>query len=134
MIGADHLPRLAGWRSAADLVGLSEVVVMPREGLRPQLPEDADPGRFILVEDFDEPVSSVGDPCYVGRRQRARGRAAGAGGRPHPRARPLRSAAPLTRPGERPVAVSLILVDGSALVYRAHYAFANRPLTAPAAS
>jgi len=28
--------------------------------------------------------------------------------------------------------VSLILVDGSALVYRAHYAFANRPLTSPA--
>jgi DNA polymerase-1 len=27
--------------------------------------------------------------------------------------------------------VSLILIDGSALVYRAHYAFANRPLTAP---
>ncbi len=27
--------------------------------------------------------------------------------------------------------MSLILVDGSALVYRAHYAFANRPLTAP---
>ena len=29
------------------------------------------------------------------------------------------------------VPVSLILIDGSALVYRAHYAFANRPLTAP---
>lgn len=27
--------------------------------------------------------------------------------------------------------MSLILVDGSALYYRAHYAFANRPLTAP---
>ena len=27
--------------------------------------------------------------------------------------------------------MSLILVDGSALVYRAHYAFAARPLTAP---
>jgi DNA polymerase-1 len=27
--------------------------------------------------------------------------------------------------------VPLILVDGSALVYRSHYAFANRPLTAP---
>ena len=27
--------------------------------------------------------------------------------------------------------MSLILVDGSALFYRAHYAFANRPLTAP---
>ena len=27
--------------------------------------------------------------------------------------------------------MSLILVDGSALIYRAHYAFANRPLTAP---
>jgi DNA polymerase I len=27
--------------------------------------------------------------------------------------------------------VSLVLVDGSALVYRAHYAFAGRPLTAP---
>ncbi len=27
--------------------------------------------------------------------------------------------------------MSLILVDGSALVYRSHYAFANRPLTAP---
>ncbi len=27
--------------------------------------------------------------------------------------------------------MSLILVDGSALVYRAHFAFANRPLTAP---
>ena len=27
--------------------------------------------------------------------------------------------------------MSLILVDGSALVYRAHYAFAGRPLTAP---
>lgn len=58
VIGADHLPRLAGWRAAADLVGLSEVVVMPRDGLRPQLPDEADPARFILVEDFDEPVSS----------------------------------------------------------------------------
>ncbi|MFN2370023.1 MAG: DNA polymerase I, partial [Candidatus Krumholzibacteriia bacterium] len=28
--------------------------------------------------------------------------------------------------------MSLILIDGSALVYRAHYAFANRPLTSPA--
>ncbi|NTV03956.1 hypothetical protein HGA89_03430 [bacterium] len=28
--------------------------------------------------------------------------------------------------------MSLILVDGSALVYRAHYAFAGRPLTSPA--
>ncbi|MCP4572008.1 MAG: DNA polymerase I [bacterium] len=27
--------------------------------------------------------------------------------------------------------MSLVLVDGTALVYRAHYAFANRPLTAP---
>lgn len=27
--------------------------------------------------------------------------------------------------------MSLILVDGSALIYRAHFAFANRPLTAP---
>ena len=27
--------------------------------------------------------------------------------------------------------MSLILIDGSALFYRAHYAFANRPLTAP---
>ena len=27
--------------------------------------------------------------------------------------------------------MSLILVDGSALVYRAYYAFANSPLTAP---
>jgi DNA polymerase-1 len=27
--------------------------------------------------------------------------------------------------------VSLILIDGSALIYRAHYAFINRPLTAP---
>ena len=26
---------------------------------------------------------------------------------------------------------ALVLVDGTALVYRAHYAFANRPLTAP---
>ncbi len=27
--------------------------------------------------------------------------------------------------------MSLILIDGSALIYRSHYAFANRPLTAP---
>ena len=27
--------------------------------------------------------------------------------------------------------MSLILVDGSALIYRAHYAFANRPLVGP---
>ena len=27
--------------------------------------------------------------------------------------------------------MSLVLIDGTALVYRAHYAFANRPLTAP---
>ena len=27
--------------------------------------------------------------------------------------------------------MSLILIDGSALFYRAHYAFARRPLTAP---
>lgn len=58
VIGADHLPLLAGWRSAADLVGLSEVVVMPRSGLRTELPDGADPARFILVDDFEEPVSS----------------------------------------------------------------------------
>ena len=60
VIGADNLDDFPRWREADRLQRLAEVVVMPRGGARPRLPAGADPARFILVDDFDEPVSSTG--------------------------------------------------------------------------
>ncbi|MFO7607740.1 MAG: nicotinate (nicotinamide) nucleotide adenylyltransferase [Candidatus Krumholzibacteriia bacterium] len=59
VIGADNLAGLGTWHEAEALLRLVEVVVMPRDGARPQLPLDIAPERVLLVDDFDEPVSST---------------------------------------------------------------------------
>lgn len=87
VIGADNLPGLGTWHEAAELLRLAVVLVLPRGDARPHLPAGAAPERFIVVEDFDEPVSSTGIramlaagrlpvdalPVAVARRIRARG-------------------------------------------------------------
>lgn len=59
VIGADNLPDLRTWHEARELLRLAEVVVMPRGGARPRLPQGIDPARVLVAEGFDEPVSST---------------------------------------------------------------------------
>lgn len=59
VIGADNAAGLARWREAAALADLAEVVVMPRGGADPAPAQGLGGARFLLVEDFDEPVSST---------------------------------------------------------------------------
>jgi len=87
VIGADNLPGLPTWREAAALVDLAEVVVMPRGGAAAAAPAGLPGDRFLVAEDFDEPVSSTairamlaagklpaaGLPAAVAARIRARG-------------------------------------------------------------
>ena len=58
IIGADNLAGLPGWRETQSLIALAEVVVLPRRGVAPRIPAGCDPERFLVVADFDEPVSS----------------------------------------------------------------------------
>ncbi|HPF70691.1 MAG TPA: nicotinate (nicotinamide) nucleotide adenylyltransferase [Candidatus Krumholzibacteria bacterium] len=58
VIGADHAAGFAGWRSAARLWELAELVIMPRGGEAATAPPGVPPERCITVRDFDEPVSS----------------------------------------------------------------------------
>ena len=60
IIGADNLPGLPRWREAPAILALAEVVVLPRGGAEPRIPEGLDPARFRLASGFDEPVSSTG--------------------------------------------------------------------------
>jgi nicotinate-nucleotide adenylyltransferase len=59
VIGADNAEGLSRWRESDALLALAEVVVMPRGGAAPAPADGLDPARFVLVEDFDEPVSST---------------------------------------------------------------------------
>ncbi len=88
VMGADNLAGLPTWREAAALARLAEIVVMPRAGAAAAaVPAGFARERFLLVDDFDEPVSSTairamlaagrlpaaGLPAAVAARIRARG-------------------------------------------------------------
>jgi nicotinate-nucleotide adenylyltransferase len=62
LIGADHLPGLSTWRQAGRLPELATVTVFARRGevvsRSAVLAAGLDPGRTLIIADFDLPVSS----------------------------------------------------------------------------
>ena len=63
VIGQDNLAGFSGWRLPDRIQELADIVVYPRDGILPTPAAVAragiDPGRVILVSDFEHPVSST---------------------------------------------------------------------------
>ena len=125
VVGADAWRNFRTWREPDRDPGTGAGRRLPRAGAR----RSRRPGRrrVNMLEDFDGPPSRPPTSGAASRRGRLRSRpVAGA------RARSSSVATASTQTPRRGMRhVRLIIVDGSALVYRAHYAFIKRPLTAP---
>ncbi len=124
VIGADNAAAFTTWRDWRRLLEMAELLVVPRGGADLTLPDQLR-DNAVIVRDFAHPATATAVRSALAKQELSRADL------PPAIADVIATERLYGWAPDRDDAVALIIIDGSALIYRSHYAFASRPLTAP---